>query len=35
MLVEAVTAVGGSLDMNIIDKISGKAAKHIAEQISN
>tara|TARA_Y100000996_G_C22311107_1_gene556269 strand:+ start:133 stop:564 length:432 start_codon:yes stop_codon:yes gene_type:complete len=34
-LVDAVAAVGGELDMNIIDKISGKAAKHIAEQIQS
>jgi len=34
-LVEAVASVGGSLDMTIIDKISGKAAKHIAEQITS
>ena len=32
-LVDAVGSLGGSLDMSIIDKISGKAAKHIAEQI--
>lgn len=34
-LVEAVAGIGGSLDMTIIDKISGKAAKHIAEQITS
>ena len=34
-LVDAVAAVGGELDINIIDKISGKAAKHIAEQITS
>ena len=34
MLCEAVEKHGGSLDMNIIDKISGKAAKHIAEQLN-
>ena len=33
MLVDAVSSHGGSLDMDIISKISGKAAKHIAEQI--
>ena len=33
MLVDAVSSLGGSLDMDIISKISGKAAKHIAEQI--
>ena len=33
MLVDAVGSHGGSLDMDIISKISGKAAKHIAEQI--
>ena len=33
MLVDAVGSLGGSLDMDIISKISGKAAKHIAEQI--
>jgi len=35
MLSDAVSNLGGSLDMSIIDKISGKAAKHIAEQISS
>jgi hypothetical protein len=34
-LVDAVATIGGSLDMTIIDKISGKAAKHIAEQITS
>ena len=34
MLCEAVEKHGGTLDMNIIDKISGKAAKHIAEQLN-
>jgi|TARA_R100000084_G_C4647187_1_gene147476 hypothetical protein len=34
MLCDAVEKHGGSLDMNIIDKISGKAAKHIAEQLN-
>jgi len=34
-LVDAVAAVGGELDITIIDKISGKAAKHIAEQIQS
>ena len=34
-LVDAVAGIGGSLDMTIIDKISGKAAKHIAEQITS
>ena len=33
MLVDAISSLGGSLDMDIISKISGKAAKHIAEQI--
>ena len=33
MLVDAVGSLGGALDMDIISKISGKAAKHIAEQI--
>ena len=35
MLSDAVSNLGGSLDMSIIDKISGKAAKHIAEEISS
>ena len=34
-LSDAVSNLGGSLDMSIIDKISGKAAKHIAEEISS
>ena len=34
-LVDAVASIGGSLDITIIDKISGKAAKHIAEQITS
>ena len=33
MLFDVVGSLGGSLDMDIISKISGKAAKHIAEQI--
>ena len=35
MLADAVSNIGGTLDMSIIDKISGKAAKHIAEEISS
>ena len=35
MLADAVYNIGGTLDMSIIDKISGKAAKHIAEEISS